>query len=159
MEFKWKSFRTLYLTIISINVIISAVLNAYKHFHSGSIKASTINGVIFHASSAISCVLFHQLDWKRFTIEWCRVESIFLDDKCKHPPLSRSLKQKIYLYSVVGFVASLLNQVLYVAAETQKILYISHECNCISHNFLQDYIVEHLRHIFHLIPYNHFFGG
>lgn len=97
IDFKWKSFRTLYSTVLSIYVIVAAVLNSYKHFRSGSIKAPTINGVIFYASSAISCVLFDQLDWKRFTIEWCRFESIFLDDEYKYPPTSRSLKQKIYL--------------------------------------------------------------
>jgi hypothetical protein len=48
--------------------------------------------------------------------------------------------------------------VLYTAAEVEKVLYIARECNWTNHNFVEDYVTEHLKHVFMWIPYNHFSG-
>jgi hypothetical protein len=158
IKFKWKSFRIVYSAIFLIYMTVVVVLNTFKHFERGTIKASTINGIFFYGSSVVSCYLFHQMNWKRFTIELWKIENIFISDKYRHPPKTWSLRQKIYLCSGLGFVTSLLNQVFYAGAETEKVLYIIRECNWTNHNFLEDYIKEHLNHIFKVIPYNHFYG-
>lgn len=86
------------------------------------------------------------------------MENSFCNDKYKQPPSTWSLKHKIYLCTVLGFGALLINQLLYVAAETEKVLYIAHECSRTNHNIVENYITEHLKHIFKLIPYNLFIG-
>jgi hypothetical protein len=158
MKLKWKVFRIVYSAIFLIYMVMVLGLNIYKHFQRSEFKASTINGIFFYGSSFISFYLFHRLNWKRFTIELCTIENIFISDKYKHPPKTWSLRKKIYLSTAVGFTFSLVNQVLYAAAETHKILYIQRECNWTRGNFLEDYVREHLRHIFNWMPYNHAFG-
>lgn len=159
IKFKWKSFRVVYSAIFLIYMIIAVALNVFKQFRKETIKASTINGLFFYGSSLISSILFHQIDWKHFTIELCKIEKIFISAKYEHPPTSWSLRKKIYLCTAVGFVASLMNHLLYVAAETQKVLYIKIECNWTSQNFFEDYVREHLNHIFKIVPYHHWIGG
>lgn len=146
--------------MLSFNVIASAALNVFKHSVAGhSIKPSNLNGVIFYISSAISCILFLRIDWKRFIFEWSRMENKFFNDKYQHSSSTWSLKTRIRVCIVIGFAASLLNQLLYFAAQAQKVLYIASECNWTNHNFLQDFVTEHLDHIFNLLPYHHALGA
>lgn len=158
MKIKWKALCFVYFAAFSFNAVFVLALTLFKHFQKGEIKASTINGIIFYGSSFVSFYLFHRIDWKRFTIELSSIENIFVSDKYKDPPKTWSLRKKIYLCTVVSFTLLLVNQVLYFAAETEKVLYIKNKCNWTRNSFLEDYVREHLRHIFNIFPYNHFVG-
>lgn len=153
IKFKWKSFRSIYSLILLLNVVLASVLNGYKHSISGPIKPSNLNGVVFYLSSAISCILFHQIDWKGFMIEWNQKENSFISEKYKHPPSTWTLKRKIHFCTTLYFMASLLNQVCFVAAEGQKVL--ANNCSWTNENFFKDFVTEHLDHIFKVVPYNH----
>jgi gustatory receptor len=158
MTFKWSSARVLYSSLLLVYAIVAALLNTYRQFLGGSIKPSRFDGVVFDASSALYCIFFHSIDWKAFMVQFGRVESRFFNENYKHAPSSRTLQQRIGVCISMGLAATLLNQVLFYMAQSQKVMYITSECQWTNHNILQDFIVDHLDHIFDWIPYNHVFG-
>jgi gustatory receptor len=158
IRFKRSSLRYFYSRVLILNSLTHSILNAYKHISTGPLKPSNFNGVIFYASSTAYCILFHQIDWKYFFVQWSEHENCFLNEKYKHPPSTWTLKQKIHACTLIGFFGFIVNQICFFASKTQKVLYVASVCEWTNHNFFQDFVVEHLDHVFNLIPYHPLLG-
>jgi gustatory receptor len=159
VHFKWKSWRTFYTSFFVMSVIISVCANVYKHISRGRLTPTSINGAIFYITSTISCALFLKVNWRCFFIGWSKVENIFLiSNYYKHPPQQMTLKKKVYICIVIGLTAYLVNQVLYFTSEIKKASHRVQVCNFTT-SVVEEFVVDHLNHIFSVLPYNHAFGA
>jgi len=84
----------------------------------------------------------------------------FLNDKYKHPPSTWTLKNKTRVCIGISFAASLLQQLFFMAAESQKVHHMMETCKWSENrtDFIEVFISYHLDHIFDLIPYHHAWG-
>lgn len=137
--------------------VATAALNLYLQIQDGSSKPSKFYGVVFYAGAASYCVLFFFIDWKAFMLQFERVERRFSHESYRHLISTRTLQQRMRICFVMGFAASLINQILFYSAEAQKILH-TRECHWTNRSVLSDFITEHLDHIFDFLPYNHVLG-
>ena len=106
------------------------------------------------------CFLFFRLSmkWRTIVLKWTQMEMHFLTDRYKISKKTWSIKKRVKICIIIllflGFIEHLLSVVVRLLSVNHKNNY----CNITNTSIVDDFIQEHLSHIFIVIPYSTFIG-
>lgn len=159
INFRWISFRLLFSLLFIIYDAFALKTVASVQFGTG-INARNAAGILFFSNSVSINILFLKLasEWKSIMIKWMNFETLFTSDRYKINPKSWSMSKQIKVFTILYLFFALVEHLLSVSTEFQKMLYRMNHCNKTINNHAEYIITNHLSHFFHNVPYNHFYG-
>lgn len=160
IEFKWKSFRTLF-SFCFFFCLFGIMLNQlHIQIKAGPLTPSNVVGVIFYINCFSICLFFFNLatKFKDLMVLWAEVEQK-LEERTKIScDNTWTLKKQVNVISFTVLIAAAIEHSLSLAVLTTKLSYEIKVCNRTQHNLVEDFVVTHLAHLYSSISYNPFNG-
>ncbi|CAO1392130.1 unnamed protein product [Diamesa hyperborea] len=160
ITFKWISLRTFYSFCALLCSMFALCLVFYQQYQLGPLTASNIIGIIFYGNCAFICLLFFclSLKWRTIVLKWTQMEMIFLTDRYKMSKNTWSIKKRVKVCVSLLLFFAMIEHLLSVAVRLFEINHKNDFCNNTNSSIVDDYIQNHLSHIFTVIPYYTFIG-